>query len=110
MKIRIQSFILLSLCLKLVVSNGIDISDGKPLKIEIDGHDKEDVAFDIDGEQFDIPIVRKEHGMLDFLPEDLRKEENITEIEPPAHGEILGKINKKICFIYSNYQTTQMKI
>ena len=61
--------------LKPVYSNGVELSDGKPMKLEIDGNGKEDVDLDIDGVQFEIPIKRKEPGILDFLPEDIKEDE-----------------------------------
>ena len=63
------------------------------MKLEIDGNGKEDVDLDIDGVQFEIPIERKEPGVLDFLPDDIKEEEIKKTGGIDEATELLGKKN-----------------
>lgn len=84
--------VLLTLLLtSLIRANEVDLDDGKPMKIQLDGHGKKDVDLDLDGIQFQIPIERKEPGALDFLPEDLKKEEIDEDGGLENAMEALGK-------------------
>ena len=76
-------------------ANGVELSDGKPMKLEVDGSGKEDVDLDIDGVQFQIPIVRHEPGVLDFLPKDLKEEEIKHDGGVEGAMELLGNTGKK---------------
>jgi hypothetical protein len=94
-----QTLFLSFILIKLGHSNEIGMSDGKPMKMEIDGHDQNELAFDIDGQQFEIEIEHRKPDALDFLPEDLKEEEE-------GHGEpeldqVLGNFNT---FIFINKQ------
>ena len=61
------------------------------MKLEIDGSGKDDVDLDINGVQFQIPIMEKEPGVLDFLPEDIKKEEIEKDGGIEGALELLGK-------------------
>lgn len=74
-----------------ITPNGVELSDGKPMKLEVDGSGKEEVDFDIDGSQFQIPVIEKKPGVLDFLPEDIKKEEIEKDGGIEGAMELLGR-------------------
>jgi hypothetical protein len=76
----------------------VDLDDGKPMKLEIDGRDKNDVDLDIDGIQFQIPVKHKEPGVLDFLPDDLKKEEIENDGGVDNAIDILSKTSSSLLF------------
>lgn len=91
-----KSICILTICLNAIfigraMTNGVELSDGKPMKLEVDGSGKEDVDLDIDGVQFQIPVMEKKPGVLDFLPEDIKKEEIEKDGGIDGAMELLGK-------------------
>lgn len=90
----IQKFVALLLVLKLT-SADLNLNDGQVMNIDIDATDNNALIFDIDKDQFDIPLKRREPGLLDFLPADLRQEAEEMGVEKDFH-----KLNKG-CFLQS---------
>ena len=87
----IQKFVALLLVLKLT-SADLNLNDGQVMTIDIDGKDNNEIIFDIDKDQFDIPLARRTPGLLDFLPEDLRQDAEHMGVEKE-----FNKMNKGCC-------------